>query len=63
MDVVWHFAEDDDGTTVSIVHDLSFRFPIAAPVLEKYVVCGYFVHGIATRTLRRMKQLAESGNG
>jgi ribosome-associated toxin RatA of RatAB toxin-antitoxin module len=59
MDVVWHFAEDNGGTTVSIVHDLAFQFPIAADMVGKYVVCGYFVHGIATRTLRRMKELAE----
>jgi hypothetical protein len=48
---------------VSIEHDLDFQFPIAAGALEKYVVCGYFVHGIATRTLQRMKQLAETGDG
>lgn len=63
MDVVWHFVEDGDATTVSIVHDITFQFPIAAAALEKYVVCGYFVHGIATRTLSRMKQLAENGDG
>lgn len=62
MDVAWHFVEDKDGTTVSIVHDLSFQFPIASEVLGKYVVCGYFVDAIATRTLRRMKELAE-GHG
>ena len=63
MDVVWHFAEDDGGTTVSIVHDLDFQFPVAAGMLERYVVCGYFVHGIATRTLNCMKTLAEGGDG
>lgn len=63
MDVVWHFEEDNDGTTVSIVHDVTFQFPIAAAALEKYVVCRYFIHGIAMRTLSRMKQLAESSDG
>lgn len=61
MDVVWRFAEGPNGTSVSIVHDFSFHFPIAARFLEKYVVCGYFVHGIAARTLRCMKRLAEEG--
>lgn len=63
MDVVWHFVEDAEGTTVSIVHDLDFQFPVAAGVLERYVVCGYFVHGIATRTLNCMKAIAEGRDG
>jgi hypothetical protein len=45
------------------VHDLAFQIPVAAEMVGKYVVCGYFVDGIATRTLQRMKELAESGDG
>lgn len=62
MDVVWRFEEAAGGTKVTIAHDLAFQFPIAARLLEKYVVCGYFVHGIAARTLRCMKRLAEDGH-
>jgi ribosome-associated toxin RatA of RatAB toxin-antitoxin module len=60
MNVVWQFNEGADGTNVSIVHDLDFRFPVAAKLLEKYVICGFFVHGIAANTLRCVKRLAEN---
>jgi ribosome-associated toxin RatA of RatAB toxin-antitoxin module len=59
MQVEWRFEERDGRTTVSIVHDLSFRFPFAAKFIEKHIVVGYFIEGIARRTLACMKQLAE----
>jgi len=60
MDVVWKFDEDADGTDVSIVHDLTFSFPVAEKAVEKYVVTGFFIDGIARRTLACMKVLAET---
>jgi ribosome-associated toxin RatA of RatAB toxin-antitoxin module len=59
MEVAWRFAEDEHATTVSIVHDLTFRFPIAREFVEKRIVCGYFIDGVASRTLACMKALAE----
>lgn len=60
MDVEWQFvALSDRRTRVTIVHRLQFAFPVAAEWLGRYVVAGYFIDGIATRTLARIKLLAE----
>jgi ribosome-associated toxin RatA of RatAB toxin-antitoxin module len=62
MDVEWIFTPlGDDTTRVQIVHRLAFRFPIAADFFGKYVVSDIFIHGVANKTLARMKQLAEAG--
>lgn len=62
MDVEWLFTPlGDAGTRVQIVHRLAFRFPIAADFFGKYVVSDIFIHGVANKTLARMKQLAEAG--
>ena len=60
MDVEWIFEEHDRGTRVTIEHRLQFRFPVAAKWLGKHVVSDYFVHGVAGKTLLRMKALAEA---
>jgi uncharacterized membrane protein len=60
MDVEWIFEPYAGGTRVTIEHRLTFRFPLAAEWLGKHVVSDYFVHGVAAKTLARMKQLAES---
>jgi uncharacterized membrane protein len=60
MDVEWLFAPLGPARTrVTIVHRLQFAFPIAAEWLGQHVVAGYFIDGVATRTLARMKMLAE----
>jgi hypothetical protein len=62
MDVEWIFTPLGDRVTrVQIVHRLAFRFPIAADFFGKYVVSDIFIHGVANKTLARMKQLAEAG--
>ena len=62
MDVEWIFTPlGDDTTRVQIVHRLAFQFPIAAGFFGKYVVSDIFIHGVANKTLARMKQLAEAG--
>jgi ribosome-associated toxin RatA of RatAB toxin-antitoxin module len=62
MDVEWIFTPlSDDTTRVQIVHRLAFQFPIAAGFFGKYVVSDIFIHGVANKTLARMKQLAEAG--
>jgi uncharacterized membrane protein len=61
MDVEWIFAPLDGGRTrVTIVHRLTFLFPFAAAWLGRHVVSGYFIHGVATKTLARIKALAEA---
>jgi len=59
MDVEWIFEPTARGTRVTIEHRLAFRFPVAAELLGKHLVGDYFVHGVAAKTLARMKQLAE----
>lgn len=62
MDVEWRFTPlAGGGTRLTIVHRLEFRFPVAAEWLGRHVVGGYFIHGVAVRTLARMKVLAERG--
>ena len=64
MDVEWLFEPLAAGRTrVRIVHRLAFIFPVAAEFLGKAVVSDVFIHGVATKTLARMKQLAEAAPG
>ena len=61
MDVAWHFTPlDGHVTRVTIEHRLDFRFPVAADWLGRNVVSGYFIHGVAVRTLARIKAIAEA---
>jgi ribosome-associated toxin RatA of RatAB toxin-antitoxin module len=61
MDVEWLFEPLDAARTrVRIVHRLSFVFPVAAEFLGRSVVGGIFIHGVASKTLARIKQLAET---
>lgn len=59
MEVEWKFEPVAGGTRVSIHHRLSFRFPVAPDWIGRHVVSDFFIEYIATRTLRRMKTLAE----
>lgn len=61
MDVRWQFENRRDGTLVRIVHELDFRFPVAADLIAKHIIGRFFVHNIAGKTLRRIKELAERG--
>ena len=54
MHVVWTFKETPAGILVEIVHDLRFRIPLLAPLVEPIISNG-FIHPVATRTLRCMK--------
>lgn len=60
MDVEWLFERFAGGTRVTIEHRLQFAFPFAAEWLGRHVVSDYFVHGVAAKTLARMKTLAEA---
>jgi hypothetical protein len=59
MDVDWIFEPFSGGTRVTIEHRLRFLFPVAAEWLGKHLVSDYFVHGVAAKTLARVKVLAE----
>ena len=60
MDVEWIFEPHGDATRVTIEHRLAFRFPVAAGWLGRHLVSNYFIHGVAAKTLARIKALAEA---
>ena len=59
MDVVWTFDETPVGVLVRIVHDLRFRVPALAPLAD-LIVGKFFIHHVASQTLRHMKTHLES---
>jgi ribosome-associated toxin RatA of RatAB toxin-antitoxin module len=58
MNVVWRFRRLPVGVHVEIVHDLSFRVPLLAPLAER-IISGFFINSVATRTLQCMKAYVE----
>jgi ribosome-associated toxin RatA of RatAB toxin-antitoxin module len=58
MEVVWTFKEQDRGVLVTILHDLRFRVPQAAPLAD-LIIGKFFIGPIATRTLAGMKAYLE----
>lgn len=61
MDVEWIIDQGTSGTDVRIVHVFNPPWPRPlGPLIARYVVGGLFVHNIANKTLRRIKELAEA---
>ena len=58
MEVIWTFAETDEGVRVSIFHDLHFRIPALAPLAEP-IIGDFFIGHIANQTLKHMKTHVE----
>ncbi len=59
MRVVWTFKETAAGVLVEILHDLNFRVPALAPVADR-IIGGFFIHHVASETLRCMKAHLEA---
>jgi len=60
MEVAWTFAPTPGGTRVTIEHDLrTLRRPVSRTRLARAIIARFFIRPIATRTLARMKALAE----
>jgi hypothetical protein len=59
MQVVWTFSDTGDGVLVTISHDLRFRIPLLAPLLNP-IIGDFFIHNIANKTLRCMKAYVEA---
>lgn len=59
MRVVWTFSDTPDGVLVKIAHDLRFRIPALAPIID-LVIGDFFIHNIANKTLRCMKTHVEA---
>jgi len=57
--VVWTFSETSDAVLVTISHELQFRIPILAPIVDPFIG-GFFIHNIANKTLRCMKAYVEA---
>ncbi len=59
MKVVWRFRPLPEGTEVQIIHDLSFRSRLLAPIAEP-IIGHAFIDYIATQTLIHMKSHLEN---
>ena len=60
MQVAWRLEPRDGRTEVSIEHRLELRWPLIGRFAAERVIGPHFVDAIAGRTLRRMRQLAET---
>lgn len=60
MQVAWRLEPRDGATEVSIEHRLELRWPLIGRFAAERVIGPHFVDAIAGRTLRRMRQLAET---
>jgi aromatase len=58
MRVVWTFSDTPDGVQVTILHDLRFRIPLLAPLVDP-VIGDFFIYNVANKTLRYMKAYVE----
>jgi aromatase len=59
MHVVWSFSDARDGVLVTISHDLRFRIPALAPIVNP-IIGDFFIHHIANKTLHCMKAYVET---
>jgi len=60
MYVEWRLMPSKGGTNVEIYHDLRLRWPPVFRQIGELVITKLFIEHIASRTLRRFKELAES---
>jgi hypothetical protein len=58
MRVVWTFPDTGDGVLVTISHDLRFRIPALAPIIDP-IIGDFFILNVANKTLRCMKAYVE----
>ena len=59
MRVVWTFSETPDGVLVTISHELRFRIPALAPIVDP-IIGNFFIYNVANKTLRCMKAYVEA---
>jgi ribosome-associated toxin RatA of RatAB toxin-antitoxin module len=62
MEVTWFLETDGRVVHVRIVHKLTLRWPLIGPFVANYIIGRLFVHNIATKTLRTIKDHIESRN-
>ena len=59
MEVRWVYEKRHDGVLVTIDHELSFRWPLLAPVANP-IIGDFMIGWVAPRTLSTFKKLLES---
>jgi ribosome-associated toxin RatA of RatAB toxin-antitoxin module len=59
MHVVWTFQETPNGVLVEIMHDMKFRIPALSPIADP-IIGNFFIHNVANKTLRCMKDYVEA---
>lgn len=59
MEVEWRLAPSDGSVSVTIVHDLSLRWPLVGRAVGEWIIGPQFVGPISGATLRRIKWLVE----
>ena len=59
MHVVWTFSDVANGVLVTISHDMRFRIPVLAPIVDP-IIGDFFIHNVASQTLRCMKAYVEA---
>lgn len=59
MEVEWRMETAGESVVVTIVHRFAPPWPWPGPWLARRIVCGFFVHGIAERTLKGIACAAE----
>jgi hypothetical protein len=59
MHVVWTFSDQPQGVLVTISHDLRFRIPALALIVDP-IIGDFFIRGVANKTLRCMKTYVEA---
>ena len=62
MRVAWLFDETDEGLDVSIEHELRLNWPIIGGFAADRVIGPHFIDAIAGRTLRRIRDIAETAS-
>jgi ribosome-associated toxin RatA of RatAB toxin-antitoxin module len=60
MTVAWTLTEEAEGTRATIEHWLTLDRPLIRTRLGRWIVAHWFIHPIATRTLRCMKAHVEA---
>jgi ribosome-associated toxin RatA of RatAB toxin-antitoxin module len=67
MDVAWELYDTGAGTRVQLTHHLTLCWPLIGRRLNDWIatriIGHFFVEYIAGKTLRRLKALAEGGEG
>ncbi len=61
MVVEWQLRSEPTGVRVILTHDLVMRWPLIGRLVADFIVGPLFIDWIATRTINRVKLVAEAG--